>query len=282
MEQGSYRSLMGKDSLLKQLVQAHALEDDTDGNHSQSDNSGIESSIARRRSDRKSENEPVKKPVSKDKKLMTVEERQRGGVSWTVYKNYLKAVGFHGAFFSLFVLAAGQSVSVRSRWDRVSAFLRLFAQIYTQYWLAHWAADSGNTSYDSNVTEGFDEATSNYLSVYGGLTAAQVLTTYVFYVVYYSATLRGARRLHNGMLASVSRGAMSFFDTTPLGRILNRFSKDVDVVDQTLPMQLMQYLNCIFAVIGVVVLITTSNPFFLIALAIISVLYVYVQRYEQP
>ena len=48
-------------------------------------------------------------------------------------------------------------------------------------------------------------------------------------------TLNAATKLHGTMLNRILRSPMSFFDTTPLGRILNRFSKDIDIVDVTIP-----------------------------------------------
>lgn len=55
-------------------------------------------------------------------------------------------------------------------------------------------------------------------------------------MVFAIGCLRAARDLHNKLLGNVLRLPMSFFDTTPLGRILNRFSKDMDTIDVILPM----------------------------------------------
>jgi len=63
------------------------------------------------------------------------------------------------------------------------------------------------------------------------------------------ATLGAAIKLHHHMLANVFRNQMSFFDTTPIGRILNRFSKDVDVIDNTLPQLLRGWIMCLFSVL---------------------------------
>ena len=55
--------------------------------------------------------------------------------------------------------------------------------------------------------------------------------------------------LNKSMLANVLRSAMSFFDMTPLGRIVNRFSKDLDTIDTLLPMNLRTYIQIFFIVI---------------------------------
>ena len=56
-------------------------------------------------------------------------------------------------------------------------------------------------------------------------------------------TLRAAKRMHNAVLNIVVRSKMAFFDTTPIGRILNRFSGDIFVFDQTLPSLLAMFMS---------------------------------------
>ena len=60
--------------------------------------------------------------------------------------------------------------------------------------------------------------------------------------------LRAAKFLHEHMLRNILRSPMSFFDTTPLGRIVNRFSKDVDVADSTFPANLRSWIQCLLQV----------------------------------
>ena len=61
-----------------------------------------------------------------------------------------------------------------------------------------------------------------YLGVYGGLGFGQAMSVVTGALFLYLATLQGARKLHDNILANVLRLPMSYFDTTPQGRILNR------------------------------------------------------------
>ena len=72
---------------------------------------------------------------------------------------------------------------------------------------------------------------------------------------------------------------MSFFDTTPLGRIVNRLSKDVTTVDEQIPYTFHSLMTCVvstFFTIGTIIYVT---PLFLIFLIPISIIYAMSQRY---
>lgn len=72
---------------------------------------------------------------------------------------------------------------------------------------------------------------------------------------------------------------MHFFDTTPAGRILNRFSKDVLTADQQLPETVITYLSTSANVLTTIVMISTSTPFFLPCLIPIFFIYIHAQRF---
>ena len=61
-------------------------------------------------------------------------------------------------------------------------------------------------------------------------------------------TLQASSVLHSALINSVLRLPMAFFDTTPTGRFLNRFSKDVDAIDNTLPFILRGWITTLLAV----------------------------------
>ena len=86
-----------------------------------------------------------------------------------------------------------------------------------------------------------------------------------------------SRILHNKMLVSILRSPMSFFDTTPLGRVLNRFSKDIYTIDETIPRSLRGFLMTFFTVISTVIVIAIATPIFLVVILPLGTLYLLIQ-----
>ena len=70
---------------------------------------------------------------------------------------------------------------------------------------------------------------------------------------------------------------MEFYDLTPVGRIINRFSKDVDVIDILVPKSLDNWTRCVVRVLSTLFIISYSTPIFLAALVPIGLLYYVVQ-----
>jgi len=86
-----------------------------------------------------------------------------------------------------------------------------------------------------------------------------------------------SRVLHKKLLSNILRSPMSFFDTTPLGRVLNRFSKDINTVDEILPRSFSDFLSSLLTVVATVIVICIATPTFLIVLVPMIVLYGLVQ-----
>ncbi len=83
--------------------------------------------------------------------------------------------------------------------------------------------------------------------------------------------------LHENLMTNILRAPMSFYDTTPLGRIVNRFSRDVDVLDVNIPLTTRIWLGTMSAVITTIIIISYSTPIFLAVLVPLGVLYFFLQ-----
>ena len=96
-------------------------------------------------------------------------------------------------------------------------------------------------------------------------------------LIIYLGNVRAGRRLHAKFLRNIISLPVSFFDTTPSGRILNRFGKDVDTIDQVLAGNIHAWSQCVLRVLTVPVVIGYSTPMFLAVVLPLGVVYVVVQ-----
>ena len=93
----------------------------------------------------------------------------------------------------------------------------------------------------------------------------------------YIGNIHAGKALHARLINNVLASPMMFFDTTPIGRILNRFSKDIDVIDTQIGRTYESWLSCLLRVISVPIVIGYSTPYFLIVFIPLAVLYIAVQ-----
>ncbi|XP_074036465.1 multidrug-Resistance like Protein 1 isoform X3 [Leptinotarsa decemlineata] len=189
------------------------------------------------------------------KKLIEVEKAETGSVSWAVYKHYLMSIGIFFMVATLFLNLIYQGFSVGSN-----------------VWLGVWA-DSANES--QNDTSKRDM----YLGVYGALGLGQVVTIIVSNLIFTKGSLDAAAKIHKYLLQNLLRLPMSFFDITPIGRILGRFTNDVNGVDLRLPATVQMILNNCIRVIGTLFVISCTTPLFIAVIIPIAILYYFIQRF---
>lgn len=89
--------------------------------------------------------------------------------------------------------------------------------------------------------------------------------------------ISAARRLHANLLTNKLHTPQSFFDTTPIGRIINRFSKDVYVIDEALPSTVLMFLGTFCASLSTMIVIVCSTPYFALIIPVLALIYVFVQ-----
>ena len=89
--------------------------------------------------------------------------------------------------------------------------------------------------------------------------------------------MRAAHLLHQALLHNTMRSPQSFFDTTPSGRVLNRFSKDIHVIDQVLGPTILMLLSSFSICISTLVIIVVSTPLFTVVILPLAAFYIFVQ-----
>ncbi|GAB7349652.1 hypothetical protein MBLNU459_g0328t1 [Dothideomycetes sp. NU459] len=190
----------------------------------------------------------VKKPGAA---LMQAEERAVKSVSFKIYKAYIEASG------SLLMAPLIIGVLVLSQG----------ANIATSLWLSWWTSNK------------FHYSTGTYIGVYAGLGVSQVFLMFAFSSILTICGTRASKTMLHRAVTRVLRAPMSFFDTTPLGRITNRFSKDVDTMDNALTDAFRMFFMTMAQIIAVFILIIVYFYYFAIALGPLFILFLFAASY---
>ena len=101
--------------------------------------------------------------------------------------------------------------------------------------------------------------------------------TFLLQLFIYLAAYTASRKLHSALLLDVLRAPMAFFDTTPIGRIINRFAKDVDSVDSTLPSSLSSSFSTLSSVSVTIIILIYGSWFAIFALIPLAFVFAFVQ-----
>eukprot|EP00929_Paragymnodinium_shiwhaense_P054641 TRINITY_DN273_c0_g1_i1.p1 TRINITY_DN273_c0_g1~~TRINITY_DN273_c0_g1_i1.p1 ORF type:complete len:1364 (+),score=417.09 TRINITY_DN273_c0_g1_i1:74-4165(+) len=186
-------------------------------------------------------------------KLVKKEGKEEGRVKFKVYTSYILAVKSMGLVLgTLFLNIANRVIT------DMSAF-----------WLAHWTQDE------------FELEQWVYASVYGGITVLIFVSAFVCSLSLVAASTRASKNLHGQLYNALVRAPLSFFDTTPIGRVINRFAQDMQQMDDMLPEQLSMFLMVMLSVIGMVASMAVAMPWFSIFVPVFALVYFSVVRTYQ-
>ncbi|XP_060074035.1 multidrug resistance-associated protein 1-like [Ylistrum balloti] len=188
--------------------------------------------------------------------LITEEGTEEGAVKWAVIWAFLKAMGAFAAFFALFMMAVFQGVNM-----------------YSIFWITDWTSDEYLVNTTNQRNDEYTNKNIYYLVIYGVLGIIQGICLFLFALISLLRIVQANGRLHSRMLKCTFRSPMSFFDTTPIGRIMNRFSSDIDVLDDRMSRTYRLLTIFVFVLASTVIVISITTPTFLIALVPAGVVY---------
>lgn len=186
--------------------------------------------------------------------LVEEEDRCIGRVTSSVYKVYIKAGGGYVALIMV-----------------LTAFIvpQALRQV-SEWWLSRWSVHSRSNT--------FWEVNRFHALIFLGLAVGTAVLTLLRAAIFARQTMVASKRMHNQLLGRVLRAQPSFFETNPLGRILNRFSKDIDNMDIMLPVTTQDCLQIFFVALGALMTISVILPEFLIPLVPIIGTFLALQR----
>ncbi|KAI8099375.1 uncharacterized protein BX664DRAFT_321113 [Halteromyces radiatus] len=212
-------------------------------------------------------------------KLIAEEESAKGHVKYDVYKTYLAACG--GWPFWLLLIACyivSRFFTFAENW-----WLRIWAAAYSTP-IKQQIVESGQTVFGFTTFQTLRNVVQEinvdyYIGIYLLLCLSFVIFDTLRSALLYWGSIRGARILFDSMLARIIHAPMRFFDTTPIGRILNRFGKDVTTVDLRMARSASFLLECVTGLVQSILVISLITPQFLIVAVLISGVYFLIGTY---
>ncbi|KAI0041568.1 hypothetical protein FA95DRAFT_1565261 [Auriscalpium vulgare] len=243
--------------------------------------------------------EETAKPAEekKPRKLIKDEQRETGGVKWSIYNSYLKASSYWtwSILTLLILLAQGLSVSEKvwiKTWGEAygpqedaapsiaysySASSALGHEVVldsplASHNLAHGMHNQNFTTAAWSLPRAQDHPLF-YIGIYAALSFGAALVNVLSAITQYTGALRASRVLFTRLLESVVRSTMRWHDTTPQGRMLNRFSKDVETVDSSLASSLQAVNSSLATFAASVITVTVIFPLFLVPAFVIGLAY---------
>ncbi|NXH09840.1 MRP3 protein, partial [Bucco capensis] len=145
------------------------------------------------------------------------------------------------------------------------------AAIGANVWLSDWTNEP--------VVNGTQPNTTVRITVYAALGLLQGLIVLISSFTLAMGGINAARALHAALLENKLHTPQSFYDTTPIGRIINRFSKDIYVIDEVIPPTILMFLGTFFTSLSTMVVIIASTPLFAVVVVPLAILYFFVQRF---
>lgn len=189
-------------------------------------------------------------------RITAEEERVIGAVAWSVYQEYFVAAGGIAFVF----LAAGSIIA----WNGT--------RVLTDYWVSIWT-DIGRHPLIGRLNR------NSFIVIYVSLGLLQGLFAAISAFAVAWGALKASGTLHKASAERIIHSPVLFFDTNPTGRILNRFSKDVDTLDNLMPETIRSLMHTFGLTVFTFATIVAIKPVFLLPLLLLLVLYLQIQAY---
>ena len=141
-----------------------------------------------------------------------------------------------------------------------------------------WNLQRVKTSDEPTMSTTSQVDSTYYLEVYAAIGIVFLSLTFLREGILYAGSLTASKKIHQRLMECVCHAKFRFFDSTPLGQIMNRFSKDIEAIDQEIAPVALGVAHCLMSCFTVVILISAVVPGFLVPASIITVFFVLLGR----
>jgi len=124
-----------------------------------------------------------------------------------------------------------------------------------------------------------DQKDQENLTIYGYLVGAAIVLAFIRAHGFLLASLRCSERLHDNMVVAVLQAPVLFFDSNPVGRIMNRFSKDVGCMDEVLTKAFLTSLQLVLLIFASILVPIVTNPWILFVVIPLVVVVIRISKY---
>ncbi|KAM9019895.1 multidrug resistance-associated protein 1-like isoform 2-T2 [Ara ararauna] len=258
-QMGTYQEVVSKRANFAELIQVFSAE------HTTEETSPVE----------------VRPPKEEGQICRSLQEREllkhkdSSFDQWKLLTNNKEEVATGGMKMSV-VLKYLQAFKWQWMWLTIAAYLGQNALAIGQnLWLSTWTAEAAKVS---DLTE-WKQSQNYKLHIYGLLGLIQGLFVCCGAYVITRGSLSASQALHHQLLDNVLHLPLQRFETDPVGQIINRFTKDLFIVDSRFHYYLRAWLNCTLDVIGTILVITSASPLFIVVVIPLGYFYFTIQRY---
>ncbi|XP_066253642.1 probable multidrug resistance-associated protein lethal(2)03659 [Euwallacea similis] len=200
--------------------------------------------------------------IKSNKRKVYSEVKKEGKVDFNVFKQYFRFGGgfflFSGIALLFFITESSESYSSRlfTNWINLQQNLTDFKN-----------ENSTTDATNYKLLEGKSDWT---IKLYSFMVMGSFASELLIQFLMLNFTRNAAVKLHNAMIEKLVSATMVFYDNHFIGNILNRFSQDLSMVDEVLPMHVNFFLLIVFSCIGAIALISTVSYLFMIPAGILA------------
>ncbi|KAF5303207.1 hypothetical protein FQA39_LY10120 [Lamprigera yunnana] len=160
---------------------------------------------------------------------------------------------------------------------------------WTDYFVSFWVTSeeklselrSGNTTNSTEYRE-LEEKHSQIMTLYTVAVVLTIILTIISFFTFYIFSTKTSINIHNLVIKKILSGPMTFFNENLSGIILNRFSRDLEIIDEQMPYILLENIRINFPILGILIVVASVNAYLLIPSIIFVVTLYYARLFYLP